>query len=50
LFPKTSTVEFDFFVLRWEKDEFHKALSDFGLEGVLQMKQYLFIEQLFESN
>jgi hypothetical protein len=39
-------VESDFFVLRWEKDKYRKALSDFGLEGVLQSKQYMFIQQL----
>jgi hypothetical protein len=45
LFPGTSTVESDFSVLRWEKDRFRNGLSDFGLEGVLQAKQFLFIEQ-----
>jgi hypothetical protein len=45
LFPGTSTVESDFSILRWEKDCFRKGLSDFGLEGVLQAKQFLFIEQ-----
>lgn len=35
LFPGTSTVESDF----------STGLSDFGLEGVLQTKQFLFIEQ-----
>jgi hypothetical protein len=45
LFPGTSTVESDFSVLRWEKDCFRNGLSDFGLEGVLQAKQFLFIEQ-----
>ncbi|KAH9554008.1 hypothetical protein CY35_08G042000 [Sphagnum magellanicum] len=46
LFPGTSTVESNFSVLRWEKDGYHKALLDFGLEGVLQSKQYFFIQQL----
>ena len=43
----TSTVESDFSILRWEttKNCFRKGLSDFGLEGVLQAKQFLFIEQ-----
>lgn len=50
LFTRTSAIEFDFFVLCWEKYEFCKALFNFGLERILQMKQYLFIEQLFESN
>jgi hypothetical protein len=50
LFFKTSIVESDFFVLRRKKDKFRKALFDFGLEGVLQTKQYLLIEQLLDSN
>jgi hypothetical protein len=45
LFPSTSTAESDFSVLRWEKDRFRNDLLDFGLEGVLQAKQFLFIEQ-----
>ena len=40
IFPGTSTVESDFLVLQWEKDNFCKSLSDFGLEGVMQTKQY----------
>ena len=46
LFPGTCTVESDFSVLRWEKDSFRKSLSDFGLEAVLQSKQFLAIQQL----
>ncbi len=45
IFPSTSTVESDFSVLRWEKDNFRKSLSDFGLEGVMQSKQWMFLEQ-----
>ncbi len=45
IFPGTSTVESDFLVLRWEKDNFRKSLSDFGLEGVMQSKQWTFLEQ-----
>jgi hypothetical protein len=36
IFPGTSTVESDFSVLRWGKDNFCKGLSDFSLEGVMQ--------------
>ena len=46
LFPGTCTVESDFSVLRWEKDSHRKSLSDFGLEAVLQAKQFLTIQQL----
>ncbi len=45
LFPGTSTVESNFSIMRWEKDLFRKRLSNFGLEGVMQAKQFLFIEQ-----
>jgi hypothetical protein len=46
LFPGTSTTESNFSVLHWEKDEYHKALSNFRLESVLQSRQYFFIQQL----
>jgi hypothetical protein len=45
LFPGTSIVESDFLIMHWEKDLFHKRVSNFGLEGVMQAKQFLFIEQ-----
>jgi len=44
-FPRTTTVESDFFIMCWEKDLFHNRLLNFGLEGVMQAKQFLFIEQ-----
>jgi hypothetical protein len=46
LFPGTCTVESDFSTLRWEKDDFRKSLSDFGLEAVLQAKQYFTLEEI----
>ena len=49
VFPGTSTVESDFSVLRWEKNSFRKSLSDFGLEGVLQSKQYERLEAVYLS-
>ncbi len=45
IFPSTSTIESDFSILRLEKDNFRKSLSDFGLEGVMQLKQWTFLEQ-----
>jgi hypothetical protein len=45
LFPRTNTVKSNFSILRWEKDLFCKRLSNFGLKGVMQVKQFLFIEQ-----
>ena len=38
-FPGTSTVESDFLVLGWEKDEYRTMLSDLSLKGILQAKQ-----------
>ena len=38
-FPGTSTVESDFSVLGWEKDEYRTMLSNLSLEGILQAKQ-----------
>jgi hypothetical protein len=46
LFPGTCTVESDFSVLRWEKDSFRKSLSDFGLEAILQAKQFHRLQHL----
>ena len=41
IFPNTASVESDFSVLKWEKDEFRHSLSDFSLEGILQCRQML---------
>ena len=46
LFAGTCTVESDFSILRWEKDDFQKSLSDFGLEAVLQSKQIQMLSQI----
>ena len=40
VFPGTSSVESDFSILKWSKDEFSMALTDFSLEGVLHAKQF----------
>ena len=36
----TATVESDFSILGWEKDEYRKCLSDLALEGIMHSKQY----------
>ena len=38
-FPGTSTVESDFSVIGWEKDEYRTMLSDLSLKGILHAKQ-----------
>ena len=39
-FPGTSTVESDFSTVKWEKDDYRVALTDFSLEGVMHSKQF----------
>uniref|UniRef100_M4BTW7 Uncharacterized protein n=1 Tax=Hyaloperonospora arabidopsidis (strain Emoy2) TaxID=559515 RepID=M4BTW7_HYAAE len=39
-FPCTSTVESDFSVFKWEKDDCRIGLTDFSLEGILHTKQF----------
>jgi len=39
-FPNTATVESDFSVIIWEKDDTRQDLTDFSLEGILHCKQY----------
>ena len=38
--PNTATVESDFSVIGWEKDECRTSLTDFSLKGILHAKQY----------
>ena len=40
VFPNTATVESDFSVLGWEKDEYRQSLTDLSLEGIIQCKQF----------
>jgi hypothetical protein len=40
IFANTTSVESDFSILKWEKDEFRSALMDLSLEGIFQSKQY----------
>jgi len=39
IFANTTSVESDFSILNWEKDEFRKSLADLSLEGIFQSKQ-----------
>ena len=39
-FPGTATVEADFSIVKWEKDEFRMSLTNFSLEGILHSKQF----------
>jgi hypothetical protein len=40
VFPGTATVESDFSLINWEKDDYRASLTDFSLEGILHSKQY----------
>jgi hypothetical protein len=42
----TTSVEFDFFVLKWEMDDNHTALMHLSLEGIFQVKQCLTLQTL----
>lgn len=39
-FPATATVESDFSIVRWEKDNGRGALENLSLEGIMQCKQH----------
>ena len=40
VFPGTSTVESDFSIVKWEKDDCRSGLTDFSLEGIMHAKQH----------
>lgn len=46
VFPGTSTVESDFSVIGFEKDDYRKSLTNFSLEGILQCKQYELLNRI----
>ena len=46
VFPGTSSVEADFSLLKWSKDDFSAALTDFSLEGILHAKQFRLLQKL----
>ncbi|GMF27015.1 unnamed protein product [Phytophthora fragariaefolia] len=47
-FPNTATVESDFLVLGWEKDEYRRSITDFSLEDVMHYKQFKAFRELVE--
>ena len=46
-YPTTGTVESDFSVLRWEKDDHRMALQDFTLEAILQCKESDRLDEIY---
>jgi hypothetical protein len=46
MFPNTATVEADFSLIGWEKDDYRQSLTDFSLEGILHAKQFDYLRSL----
>jgi hypothetical protein len=46
VFPGTATVESDFSLINWEKDEYQSWLTDLSLEGILHSKQYFDLQNI----
>src|SRR5436309_6244109 len=46
MFANTASVESDFSILGWEKDEYRKSLTDLSLEGIMQCKQFQLLSSL----
>ena len=46
VFANTTTVESDFSILGWEKDEYRMSLTNLFLEGILQCKQFKLLHSL----
>lgn len=40
MFTNTASVESDFSVLGWKKDEYRMSLTNLSLEGIMQCKQF----------
>jgi hypothetical protein len=46
VFANTASVESDFSILGWEKDEYRLSLTDLALEGIIQCKQHELLKRL----
>jgi hypothetical protein len=46
VFANTASVESDFSILGWEKDEYRLSLTDLSLEGIMQSKQHELLKSL----
>jgi hypothetical protein len=40
VFPGAATVESNFLLINWEKDDYRAWLTDFSLDGILHSKQH----------
>ena len=46
IFPNTSTVESDFSLINYEKNQYRTSMTDLILEGILQAKQHYILVNL----
>jgi hypothetical protein len=46
VFANTASVESDFSILGWVKDEYSLSMTDLSLEGILHCKQYEILKEL----
>ena len=46
VFPGTSTVESDFSIIRYEKDDHRTSLTNFSLEDILHCKQFHLLKSI----
>ena len=46
VFSNTATVESDFLILNWEKDEYRLSLMDLSLESIIQCRQFKVLSEL----
>lgn len=49
VFPGTATVESDFSIVNYEKNQYRTTLTDLSLEGILHSKQYKMITSFIEG-
>jgi hypothetical protein len=43
--PTTASVEADFSIINWEKDDFRTSLTEMSLEGIKHSNQYAYMAQ-----
>src|SRR5579859_6710548 len=48
IFANTASVESDFSILGWEKDEYRISLTDLLLEGIMQCKQFGLLSKIVQ--
>jgi hypothetical protein len=46
-FPNTTSVESDFSVVKWEKNDTRTSLTSLALAGIMQAKQFDLLKELF---